>query len=377
MMWQVRGTLEDRPGAMAALAARCGRESVNILGLQIFPAADGRVVDELVLYTPGGWTAQDVEDLCDAAGVSAARVAPCSPHALEDQPVRFLRSAQVVTERPELLEEQLCRLLDGTPGTAGPHTMSLDDAEGPSVALSREIAFTDAEVARASELRRLVAVALGVVADPAPDVEDGTPGEAAILVRPGSVEDAAGLVAMHARCSAETTYRRYHAPVPHLSPRLARSLLAPTDGVSLVAVVGGEIVATAMVAGGADGAELGLIVEDRMQRRGIGARLLRAIATEAAARGLDALTCQVQPDNDAVLRTIHRAGLRVRVAWVDGLARYTIPVAGLAGAGRRRGNRPAMGQVTAPLVELLHQRSELREVHPAADLIDQAVRGGA
>ncbi|MGH3371789.1 MAG: ACT domain-containing protein, partial [Nocardioidaceae bacterium] len=115
MLWQVRALLHDRPGAMAALAAACGERSVNILGLQIFPAADGRVVDELVLHTPGGWTAWDVEDLCVLAGVADPVVAECSAHALEDQPVRYLRAAQAVTDRPELLEVQLCRLLDAYP----------------------------------------------------------------------------------------------------------------------------------------------------------------------------------------------------------------------------------------------------------------------
>jgi hypothetical protein len=36
-----------------------------------------------------------------------------------------------------------------------------------------------------------------------------------------------------------------------------------------------------------------------------------------------------------------------------------------------------MGEVTTPLVALLRDRSELREVYPPADFIDQAVRGGA
>ena len=45
MLWQVRTLLEDRPGALAALSVGCGDQLVNILGLQIFPAPDGRVVD--------------------------------------------------------------------------------------------------------------------------------------------------------------------------------------------------------------------------------------------------------------------------------------------------------------------------------------------
>ncbi len=43
----------------------------------------------------------------------------------------------------------------------------------------------------------------------------------------------------------------------------------------------------------------------------------------------------------------------------------------------RRTNHPAMGTVTTPLVELLHRRSELRDIVPVADLIDSALRESA
>ena len=48
MMWKLRALLDDRPGAMAALAVSCGEQAVNIMDLQIFPAPDGRVVDEFI-----------------------------------------------------------------------------------------------------------------------------------------------------------------------------------------------------------------------------------------------------------------------------------------------------------------------------------------
>lgn len=369
MLWQVRALLEDRPGAMAALAVSCGKQSVNILGMQVFPAADGRVVDELVLHTPGGWAAEDVEQLCVLAGVDDPIVAVCSQRALEDQPVRYMRAAQVVMEDPALLEDQLCRLLDAFPadGLPGLESLVLDDAYGPPVRLSRPVPFTDTELARASELRRLAAAVLGTDPDPAllpraaaatAPVDPGT-----VTLRPGTVQDVDALVAMHARCSAATTYRRYHAPLANISPRRARALLEPPGGLSVVATVGADIVAIGMLAPDGAGAELGLMVEDGWQRKGYGAKLLRALAIEAASRGIDTLTCMVQRDNDVVLATIRSAGLRARVTFDDGATRYRLPVQSLRG--------------TAPLVALLHERRELREVYAPADLIDQAVRGGA
>lgn len=384
MLWQVRALLDDRPGAMAALAVSCGDQAVNILGLQIFPAADGRVVDELVLHTPGGWSATDVAQLCVLAGVDDPMVTECSPHALEDQPVRYVRAAQVVMEYPDRLEEQLCRMLDASPadGLPGLESLVLDDEYGPAVSLVRSVPFTDTEVARASELRRLAAAVLGSAPDPAllvpvPPAAPVEPvGPGTVALRPATAMDAKALVAMHARCSADTVHRRYHAPVPHVSPRLAQAVLEPPGGLSLVLTVGDDIVAVGMLSIGPAGAELGVMVEDRWQRQGYGTKMLRALAIEAANRGVDTVSCLVQPDNDAVLRTIHRARLRALVSYVDGVTEYRIPVGRLADSPRRaRG--PVKGGATAPLVALLHERQELREVYPPADLIDQAVRGGA
>lgn len=378
MLWKVRALLEDRPGAMAALAAGCGERSVNILGLQIFPAADGRVLDELVLHGPDGWSSGDVERLFLAAGVEAAQVTGCAPQDLEDQPVRYLRAAQLVREEPDRLEPVLCRLLHAVPGPGQTPetTLRLDDGAGPTVILARETGFTDTEVARARELRRLVRgdgpspATTGSGADRVPALRLGTPG------------DADALAAMHDRCSAQTLYFRYHAPVARLTPRMARALLLPPAGTSLLLTVDGEVVAAGMFAPDPaaeepDTAELGLLVEDAWQQRGLGARLLRSLAQEAAGAGLETLSCLVLPENDAVLRTVDRAGLHAHARFVDGVVEYRVPVGPLRGRRRRRGNRPAMGEVTSGLVSLLHERAELREVHPAADLIDQAVRGGA
>jgi GNAT superfamily N-acetyltransferase len=380
MLWQVRALLDDRPGAMAAIAADCGERAVNILALQIFPTTDGRVIDEVIVHTPGGWAAADVASLFRGAGVTTPRVRACSPHALEDQPVRHLRAAQVLVEAPELLEDQLCQLLDARRGSGGADDdrLVLDEGEGPTLVLHREHAFTETERARAGELRRLATRSSEVLAggpEAAAAPEPDGPESAAI--RPGTVHDVAALQAMHHRCSAETVYRRFHTPVPRLSPGRARALLVPEDGVSLVVEVGTALVGAGVLAPGPDGFELAVVVEDRWQRRGLGARLVRALAEQAARLGLDTVTCAVQPANPGAPRTLRSAGLRARVAVEDGVAEYRIPLTRLSPSPRRRANRPAMGEVTTPLVALLRERSELREVYPPADFIDQAVRGGA
>jgi GNAT superfamily N-acetyltransferase len=162
-----------------------------------------------------------------------------------------------------------------------------------------------------------------------------------LVVRPGGLQDTALVEAMHARCSDLSLYRRFHAPLPRLSTRMVRQPIRPRDGWSLLGQIGADVVALVCAspispAGATDAGtevEIGLLVEDRHQRHGLGARLLHGAAVEAAARGYRDLKLLAQPDNDAVLATVRRAGLIGRVTCDDGLLRVTVPVHRLAGSG--------------------------------------------
>jgi GNAT superfamily N-acetyltransferase len=152
-----------------------------------------------------------------------------------------------------------------------------------------------------------------------------------LVVRPGGLPDAPLVEAMHERCSDLSLYRRFHAPLPRVSARMTRQLIAPTGGWSLLAQVDGDVVALACAAPtSAEELDVGLLVEDRHQRRGLGARLLHGVALEAAARGYQDIRLLAQADNDAVLATVRRAGMIGRVVWEDGLLAVTVPVHRLA-----------------------------------------------
>ncbi|MGI0150681.1 MAG: GNAT family N-acetyltransferase, partial [Thermoplasmata archaeon] len=60
--------------------------------------------------------------------------------------------------------------------------------------------------------------------------------------------------------------------------------------------------------GGPSRAVVGIEVEDGFQGRGIGSRLLEALAEEARHRRLDRLTATVHPDNGRSRRLFHRCG---------------------------------------------------------------------
>lgn len=151
-----------------------------------------------------------------------------------------------------------------------------------------------------------------------------------LVIRPGGLRDVELVEAMHRRCSDLSLYRRFHAPLPRVSARMVRAMLAPNHGWSLLGqgeLGRGDVVGFASVApvSGSE-VEVGLLVEDRHQGQGLGTRLLYGVAMGAASRGYQALTCLTQPDNDAVLSTVQRAGLIGRVVWHDGLLQISIPV---------------------------------------------------
>ena len=99
MLWRVRTTLPDRPGALAVLAQNCGAAGVNILGLQIFPGVEA-VTDELVLRTPEDWGVPEIARLIESSGGISVSAAPCTEAALTDQPTRYVQAARAILAQP-------------------------------------------------------------------------------------------------------------------------------------------------------------------------------------------------------------------------------------------------------------------------------------
>ncbi|MDQ4007374.1 MAG: GNAT family N-acetyltransferase [Actinomycetota bacterium] len=146
------------------------------------------------------------------------------------------------------------------------------------------------------------------------------------VLRTGDPSDQPAVLRMHDRCSAQSLSRRYHAPLPRLSPRVAQHLLAPPGGTSIVAEAAGELVGMSVLAPLTDPAgtaEVGLLVEDAWQRRGVGSRMLLECTRIAAGGGFTQLVAHAQPDNPALVPTFGRAGLVARMHREDGLLLVT------------------------------------------------------
>jgi GNAT superfamily N-acetyltransferase len=146
-----------------------------------------------------------------------------------------------------------------------------------------------------------------VVAEPAPAA--GRPDGPAAVIRSARAADGAALAEFFAALSPQSRYLRFFGPVTP-GPALLRRLAGDAEGVdAVVAVRGSLIIGHAMAAdrSGPQGCrvtDIGVVVADAWQGRGVGAALMRALVTGAQSRGLTLMTMDVLPGNQRVLAMI-------------------------------------------------------------------------
>jgi len=286
MLWRVRTTLPDRPGALATLAATCGEAGVNILGLQVFPGVES-VTDELVLSTPDDWVAADLADLIGRSGGRSVSAGPCTEAALTDQPTRYVQAARSILAQPAAFPEVVARLFDAEsdPGP-GIHDqdvmqMTVGDVE---VQVRRTAPFTATEHARGAAIADLVT-----------DVIERGP-----------------LAPVHTRRVGLGATPEY---------------VADSDSVS--AMIDGQAVGLAVVRPAAEEPDVRpvtLRVDPAWQRRGIGTRLLVDSARLANALGASEILLTTRSDNQAVLPMVMAAGLRGRIRMASDTLTVRVPV---------------------------------------------------
>jgi GNAT superfamily N-acetyltransferase len=119
-------------------------------------------------------------------------------------------------------------------------------------------------------------------------------------VRRARPADAAALARMLARCSPRTRYERFHGVVEAIPPEYLRRCLSGDGQEARVAeLVAGELVGLASTGPVEPGVcELGVLVEDRWQGRGVGGLLAAELMAHAAASGATLLRlelCRVHP----------------------------------------------------------------------------------
>ncbi|RZQ59972.1 GNAT family N-acetyltransferase [Amycolatopsis suaedae] len=325
---RVRVRMDDGPGSLARIAIRLADLRCNILGLTVLPVPGG-VLDEMVIRPAPGVTRAEVLDAIRAEGGTCAGVADADLHQLVDPPASALDAAAHAVGRPARHCDALRTVLtadlvttvpsgEANPGrTEGGHRAVFPSGDGTAfVARRRWAPFVEQEIARGEALLRLLgAVRRDITGPSVVTCADG----ATVVLRTGVPADADAVAALHARCSANTLFNRYHTGVRTIPRRWLHRLLVPPRGRSLLAVCGRDVVALGQLIPAGDGsAEVSLLVEDRWQRNGLGTAVLARVAELANADGHGELVALCLTGQDAVRRTAVRAGLAVGEPERDG-----------------------------------------------------------
>jgi GNAT superfamily N-acetyltransferase len=148
-----------------------------------------------------------------------------------------------------------------------------------------------------------------------------------ILLRPVRTSDESLLEIFFHSLSEESLYRRFFSlrrDMPH--ERLQRFVaIDPTKEVAILAVIGQRGQETVIGLGqcfideSTHTAELGLVVRDDYQNRGVGTELLSHLTCLARRWGLVGLTAEVLMENGPMLQLVDKAGLDVEKKLVAGV----------------------------------------------------------
>lgn len=132
-----------------------------------------------------------------------------------------------------------------------------------------------------------------------------------VMLTLGQPEQLDAVDEMHQRCSSRSLTCRYHAASKQPSQHWLAQLTAPEWGLCLLAWRNLDVVGMAQLlpAPQLDTAELGILIEDAWQRRGIGTALLSTLMGLATIIEVHTVHAHGLPGQVAVLRTAHRAGL--------------------------------------------------------------------
>jgi GNAT superfamily N-acetyltransferase len=122
--------------------------------------------------------------------------------------------------------------------------------------------------------------------------------------------DAPDLLAMYERCSADTRYRRWHGHASTFPAAYLRDMVTESTGhIAVAARRDGLLVGFASAAAiSADIRDIGILVEDEWQRRGVGRELLSALLDRCAGLGARYARAEVLSADAGVLELLRRLG---------------------------------------------------------------------
>lgn len=141
-------------------------------------------------------------------------------------------------------------------------------------------------------------------------------------------EDAARLREMFYTLSDTTRYLYFCVGAPRTSvfaERVAQlGVASGYDSYAMVAEVAGALVGVARFdrAPDARGAEIGILITDAWQSRGLGGAVVARLRAEAVSRAVDGFTATVLGENRRAMRLLRRAFPAMQTSWSSG--QYTV-----------------------------------------------------
>ncbi|MGH3980187.1 MAG: GNAT family N-acetyltransferase [Pseudonocardiaceae bacterium] len=337
-LWRLHVEVTDQPGQLGELAAALGAQGANIVSLNVVGerSDDGSVTDELLLELPAEVALTSLVNAAEARGFRCTVAVRADAQALADPVTTALALARCVVADPGSACRAAAALLGAELVEAGaPQPAHVTELGTPPhrVRVGRGWPLTATELSRATALLELVsmpgAASVTAATDPRALLTDGSQ----VVLRPATAADEPLVAALHARCSPHTRSLRLLASTPRLSQPVLRELVAP-DGpgaAALLAVTvdGGSAAGLAdLRPSGAGGAEIGLLVEDAWQRRGVGTALARRLVELARAGGITELNAVVHADNHRLTRLLRRAGLRPQARVSEGMMHVRAELSG-------------------------------------------------
>ena len=164
-------------------------------------------------------------------------------------------------------------------------------------------------------------------------------GRGSILLRPAQEQDAAAFAAMLRLLSPSSAFMRFMAGLGDPSSWLVRTLLAsgPDRGAVLAVLTGGPVVGHACWSVGPGGVvDVGVVVLDGWQCRGLGRELFEAALTRSTAVGATTLHLDIHPENRRLVASLRRRLPTADRRFVDGLVSFDVPVRDVLGSADAR-----------------------------------------
>ncbi len=322
--WRARTSTSTKASATSRVLRALALIDVEVSSLSTAPLGEGRQLLDMILRAPAAVERDTIIDVIATSG-SDVIVARGYVDDRDDVAARVLRLCADLVAHPEdapaaaatLVLADSWAVTDPASGDdASALVLRLQWTFDRHVVLRRVRApFTSTERRRASALLDVVA-ALSESRGSGDDFgwHERTRDGEEILIRLGRPQDAAAVAAMHERCSQQSRYFRYFAPMSAWREENLNRISGGHRGAALVVTsVPGAVVALGNLfpiePGVAEVGEIAVIVEDEWHHRGIGRLVIDHLIEVARRQGFDTLVAYVLAGNRSMLALLEGSGL--------------------------------------------------------------------